>query len=522
MSAAADIAPDPAAENAALRTENAALREQLDSVQQQLETFRKLLFGARSEKRTAVDLPGQGELFDRPTPVADEAPKKPVKAHGRGTAKKGFPDGCVNAQGLRFDDSVPVTTIRLEPEGIEGLSPDDYEVIDTERRYRLGQSPSSYRVICYELPVIKRRADGQILPVATVPAVLEGSVAEVSLLAGLLSDKFVSHLPLYRQHQRLEAAGVTLARSTLTNLVRRSIDLLMPIAEAQWRHALASKVLAMDETPIKAGRSKKTRGRMHQGYFWPIYGEDDEICFVYAGSRARRVIEELLAKEFEGTLLTDGYGAYASFVAAEANVVHAQCWSHARRKFVEAAEAEPVLVERMLELFGVLYRIEADLREAELGPEEIAERRRTLSTPVVDQIVAFAAKCREDPSLLPRSPFSKALAYLENRIEALRVFLTDPAVAIDTNHLERGIRPIAMGRRNWLFCWTELGAEHVGVIQSLISTCRLHGVDPYTYLVDVLQRVGEHRASEVIELTPRVWKERFGHAPLGSVLTGSG
>lgn len=510
------------AEVAALREENTALREQLEDVRRQLETFRKLLFGPRSEKRP-FDLPGQGELFGRET-KGDERPpaKQPVKGHERGRAKKGFPEGCINGEGLRFDASVPLTTIRLDPEGVEGLSPEEYELIDIERRYRLGQSPSSYRVICYELPIVKRRDSGRILPTAPVPAVLEGSVADVSLLAGLLTDKFVSHLPLYRQHQRLEASGVTLARSTLTNLVRRAIDLLMPIAEAQWRHALASKVLAMDETPIKAGRSKRQRGRMHQGYFWPIYGEEDEICFVYAGSRARRVIEELLTKEFEGTLLSDGYAAYAAYAASSTNVVHAQCWSHARRKFVEAAESEPALVERMLELFGVLYRIEADMREAQLGPEQVAERRRNLSAPAIEQIVAFAAECREDASLLPKSPFSKALAYLENRIEALKVFLDDPAVAIDTNHLERGIRPIAMGRRNWLFCWTELGAEHVGVIQSLISTCRLHGVDPYTYLVDVLQRVGEHPAKDVIALTPRMWKRRFADAPLRSVLDASG
>ncbi len=98
------------------------------------------------------------------------------------------------------------------------------------------------------------------------------------------------------------------------------------------------------------------------------------------------------------------------------------------------------------------------------------------------------------------------------------MFLSDPDVPIDTNHLERGLRVIPTGRRNWLFCWTEIGAERVAVIQSLLVTCRLHGVDPYAYLVDVLQRISEHPASRVVELTPREWKTRFSHDPMRSVL----
>jgi len=502
--------------------ENTELRQQLADVQQQLTTFKKLLFGPRTEKRP-FDIPGQSDLFAQPEVATDEAPAtKPVKQHQRGKARKGFPDGCVNEQGLRFDDSVPLTTIRLQPEGIEGLSPDDYEIIGVEKRYKLGQHPSSYQVLCYELPVIKLRGCDEILPIATVPGVLDKSLADVSLLAGLLSDKFVSHLPLHRQHQRLEAGGIYLARSTLTNLVRRSIDLLKPIADAQWQHALLSKVLAMDETPIKAGKSKTAHKRMKQGYLWPIYGEDDEVVFTYAGSRARHVIERILAEQFSGTILTDGYSAYASYCRANEKVVHAQCWAHTRRKFVEAREDEPQRADRMLELIGVLYRIESDIREQALEGEAKHERRQRLSTPVVDEIVATAIRMRADPALLPRSPFSKALQYLENRIPELRVFLADPAVSLDTNHLERSIRPIAMGRRAWLFCWTELGAEHVGIIQSLICTCRLQCVDPYTYLVDVLQRVGEHPAHDVIALTPRVWKTRFADDPMRSALARPG
>ena len=416
---------------AAVVEQNTVLRQQVDDLSQQLATLKKLLFGARSEKRI-IDIPGQHELFGREVTGAQATPPTTVPEHTRGRAKKGFPDGCVNGEGLRFGPDVPVTTVRLEPEGIQGLSPEDHEVIGVETRHKLAQQASSYTVLRYEQPVIKLKQSGQILPVVPVASVLERSLADVSLLAGLLSDKFVSHLPLHRQHQRMEAAGITVSRATLTNLVRRSIDLLAPIADAQWQHILASKVLAMDETPIKAGKSKTRKGRMHQGYFWPIFGEDNEIVFTYAGSRARHVIERILTEQFRGTLLSDGYAAYASYCRGNTDIVHAQCWAHARRKFIEAQEAEPVLADRMLELIGVLYRVERDIREADLGAADTLARRQRLSRAVVDEIFALVDEQRADPSLLPSNPFSKALQYLSNRPAELRVFLDDPQVPIDT------------------------------------------------------------------------------------------
>jgi hypothetical protein len=120
--------------------------------------------------------------------------------------------------------------------------------------------------------------------------------------------------------------------------------------------------------------------------------------------------------------------------------------------------------------------------------------------------------------LLPSSPFTKAANYALEREKPLRVFLEYPNVPVDTNHLEREIRPIALGRKNWLFCWTELGAHDTGVIQSLLATCRLQGVDPYTYLVDVLQRISSHPARDVAQLTPRLWKEPFADNPMRSDL----
>jgi transposase len=144
--------------------------------------------------------------------------------------------------------------------------------------------------------------------------------------------------------------------------------------------------------------------------------------------------------------------------------------------------------------------------------------RLTHSKPKVEVFFDWLDRQFQRQGFTPSNPFIKALNYVRERRLGLEVFLIDPDVPIDTNHIERALRVIPMGRKSWLFCWTELGARHVGIIQSLVVTCRLHGVDPYTYLVDVLQRVAEHPASRVAELTPRLWKQQFAGNPLRSDL----
>ena len=142
--------------------------------------------------------------------------------------------------------------------------------------------------------------------------------------------------------------------------------------------------------------------------------------------------------------------------------------------------------------------------------------RQEYQTLVVQRFFKWIDEQRQRIDLLPSNPLSKALAYAAERVEALGVFLSNPNVPLDTNHLERALRVIPMGRKNYLFCWSELGAENLGVLQSLMVTCRLHEVNPYEYLVDVLQRISLHPAKDVAELTPRVWKEKFASNPLRS------
>ena len=281
--------------------------------------------------------------------------------------------------------------------------------------------------------------------VAAPSGLFDRSFADVSLLAGMLIDKFVYHLPLHRQHQRMALNGITLSRATLTRLVQQAIELLRPVSEALLQSVLQSRVLAMDETPARVGRKEK--GRMHKAWFWPVYGEQNEVVFTFSMTRATRHIEPLL-KDFEGVLLTDGYGVYDSYCKKHPAITQAQCWVHCRRYFTRAEEYEPRAVAQALEIIGQLYCIEKTVRERQLAEDEKKRYRQQHSTPLVNQFFEWCRKEQHRPELVKSNPLSKALTYAVNHQQQMRVFLDDPQVPMDTNHLERLLRCIPMGRKS--------------------------------------------------------------------------
>ena len=200
----------------------------------------------------------------------------------------------------------------------------------------------------------------------------------------------------------------------------------------------------MDGTPIKAGRDHD-KGRMKTGWYWPLYGKDDEVVFTFSSSRARKHLDTLLAG-FSGTLLSDDAAAYASFARERPQIVHAQCWSHTRRMFVKAQTAEPQVVAEALALIGRLYVIEAELRARGGDAPAVLDYRRAHALPAVDAFFAWVdAQCHR-LNLVASNPLAEALAYAREREGALRGYLGDPTVVTDTNHLERALRPIPMGR----------------------------------------------------------------------------
>jgi transposase len=494
-----------------------ALMQQVDALTRRVDWFTRQHFGSRSERFISQPDPAQmrlGEVFRAEQQASEQ--RKSIPAHTRRVPRDPVNE-AVEAVPFFDESRVPVQTIHVSNPDIEGLSADQYEVIAEKVSYRLAQRPGSYVVLKYVRTVTKRRDTQQLSCPPAPRGVLENSRADVSFAAGLLVDKFLFHLPVYRLHQRLSAAGIKVSRPWLTQVAQAVISLLAPVYEAQFDSIRDSRVKAMDETPIKADRTDY--GKMKLSYFWPVYGEQDEVCFPFHTSRRAEHVREILGFHHApgSVLLTDGYVAYDSYVR-KTDLTHAQCWAHARREIFEAQDADPEGAAEALEQIQALYAIEDIIREQKLSGESKRLHRLTHSKPRVEIFFDWIERKFEQHGLKPPTAFTKALQYARSRRAGLQVFLSDPDVAIDTNHLERALRAVPMGRKAWNFCWTELGAQHVGIIQSLIFTCRLHGIDPYTYFVDVLQRVGEHPASRVAELTPRLWKTLFADKPLRSDL----
>lgn len=457
--------------------------------------FERQVFGQKTERLLPQD-PCQSTLFDVPeTPPAEPTS---VKSYERSARKNPSNTGIEN--GVRFDESVPVDEVIVYPEEVKGLAAGAFEVIGEKVTERLVQIPTQYRVKRTIRKTIKLK-EQHTLHTAPAPAsVIERSFADVSFLAGMVTDKFQYHLPLYRQHQRLTAAGVHVSRGHLTTLTHRTLELLEPIYYAILSAITTSEFVSMDETPIKAGRREK--GQMKTAYFWPVFAQDD-VAFVYSSSRGHKVVAEVLAKGCK-KLLSDGYSAYERYAESRQELVHAQCWAHVRRKFFDAKEHSAPECENVLRCIRLLFEIEQSAQDAE--PETILSIRREHSLGVVNELFTYFDKLWFEQMVDKVSLLGKAVAYARKREQALRQFLHHPDIPLSNNHVERAIRPVALGRKNWMFCWSEVGAKYAAIAFTLIECCKLHEVDPWRYLIDVLQRIDSHPARNVHQLTPNHWK----------------
>ncbi|AVR88463.1 Mobile element protein [Thauera aromatica K172] len=407
LAEAARWAPEQVVElaqaNAATQRQLDAMRLEFQAMKHQLDWFRRQLFGQKSEKRLFEADPHQMHLGELPVPESSPPPPgKDIAAHTRRARATDYARDDEPA--LFFDETrVPVETIALPNPDAEGLAPDQYEVIGEKTSFRLAQRPGSYVILKYVRPVIKHR-DTQVMSCPAAPVgVIEGSRADVSFVAGLITDKFCYHQPLYRQHQRLGDNGIKVSRPWLTQLTHAALSLLEPVFVAQLDSIRASRVKAMDETPIKAGRAGP--GKMKGGYFWPVYGERDEICFPYHEGRGGKHIAQTLGTDPPpkgAVLLTDGYGAYERY-AEKCGLTHAQCWAHSRRKFFDAQSVEPERAGQALDMIGKLYAVEKHIREAKLVGEARRAHRLAQAKPVVHQFFAWVDAQFESQGLLPSS-----------------------------------------------------------------------------------------------------------------------
>lgn len=357
---------------------------------------------------------------------------------------------------------------------------------------------------------------------AKIPGLLKDKSAyDVSFVAKTIIDKLINYLPLYRQNKEFMRNGVYLSESVLTALFLDAAKFLEPIYCALKSSILSSGILLADETWMRVGFPKEPGKKMPHGYYWIFYGDKDEAMAVYCPSRSTTELRSILG-DFCGKLVTDDYQSYTEYVTernkTEPNIQHGLCWAHTTRYFQEARGSDPDFVDVIRKEISDLYDIEAEARENNFSPPQLLKARQERVTPIVDKIFSLLKSAKSGRIYLPKSPVSKAINYALDNEKELRLFLNHADVPPDTNAIERLLRPIPMGRKNYMFCTTVHGAEALAILQSLIFSCNTANINAYDYLVDVLQRIDRHPSSQVADLIPRRWKEKFSATPLRSPL----
>lgn len=474
----------------------------------------KMVLGPTSERRSWESLEPEAQLWLEgmalELPESPPSPKTTVKEHERERRKN--PTDLSKTGRIKHGPNATVIDVDVKNPEVEDIPEDQLELVETKTTQKVVRVSTPFIIVNVHSKTYRRKDDFEELVPPEVPEVFENSIYDVSFLAGLATDKYQFHLPLYRQHQTMKNADIFLDRGHLTRVLHRMAELLEPIYEALFSSVLRSKILTADETPTPAGRNKK-KGKMGSGYFWAFFGDQKEICFLFSPSRGRTVLDDALAS-FQGHLVCDGYSAYESFVNETEGTELVQCWSHTRREFIRAEKRDEERVKWVLRQIQLMYDIEEKARGK--PPNKVLKARRRETEPLVTELFNFLKKTIAEETFVPSDPFLKAANYALNREEPLKAFLENPDLPLDTNHLERELRPQAIGRKNWMFHVTIDGARYAAIFYTLIRSCILVDINPTVYLVDVLQRIATLPASQTEILIPRLWKEHFAFAPMRS------
>ena len=345
--------------------------------------------------------------------------------------------------------------------------------------------------------------------VAAAPAsAIEDARVGAGLLAQILVNKYEHHLPLYRQQAVFERAGLGIPRQTMCDWVLAGLFNLEPIWRAIRAPIIASDVVLLDDTVVKCQRGRG--GTMMRAHLWTYSSPcADGAVFDFALDWGHEHVLEMLGPDFRGYLVGDGYAGYETIAGKLPGVIEAGCWAHALRKFRDVSKEAPAEAATMVAAIAELFDIERDADQRKLDADQRRALRAEQSAPMVELIHALGRSQRATMS--EKGDYFEALKYLTNQREKLARFLEDGRVPIHNNDSERAVRPVAVGRKNWLFAGSERGGRAAAIAYTLIRSCKLADVDAFDYLRDVLVRVATHPASRVGELTPANWKRLFAH-----------
>ena len=467
-------------------------KEELKYLQFQYDQLKRLMFGAKRERFIAnTDVDQMTLPFDVPEPLVAEQPTETIEYTRKKTSSRENHHGR-----LELPSHLPVEEIHLEPEqDTTGL-----KCIGQEVTSELDYTPAKlfvrkYIRNTYALP------GGEGILIANLPSrPIDKGIAGPGLLANILVEKFVDHLPIYRQIERFKRDKVAISPSTIDGWVTKSADLLTPLYDHLVKLIIAQGYLQVDETPIKVLDHQNKKGKTHQGYHW-VYNAplQNAIFFDYCHGRGREGPMRLL-KEFKGYLQTDGYSVYEWF-ARQGGITHIACMAHARRKFEQALDYDQEKAGPVMQKIQELYAIEREACQAGLSPAQRKELRLDKSLPVMNELGKKIAEMNK--TAIPKSPMGIALNYATQRWDNLLNYLYDGSLEIDNNWVENAIRPCTLGRKNYLFAGSHEGAKRTAMFYSFFGTCKKNNVNPYEWLKRVLEIIPEYPANKIGDLLPQ-------------------
>lgn len=399
---------------------------------------------------------------------------------------------------MKLPPNLPREQVIIEPE--EDVT--GWTRIGEEITEELERIPGKLFVRQYVRPKYAK-PDGEGVVIAELPPrPIDKGIAGPGLLAQIIIDKYTDHLPIHRQIQRFEREGIKLPASTLTDWISGTCSLLEPLYEVHRRRVLSSHYLQADETPIKV-LDKNKKGTTHRGFHW-VYRAPEErlVLFDYRQGRGREGPTECL-KDFNGYLQTDGYAVYEDF-GKKAGVTLLHCMAHARRKFDEAKGNDLDRASHVLTEMQKLYALERQARDNELSHDELYQRRQEHALPILNSLKTWMLENYK--AVLPQSAIGQALHYSLQRWDKLCLYVTDGNLQIDNNLVENAIRPVAIGRKNYLFAGSHNGARRAAMLYSFLGTCKINDVNPFEWLRYVLSVIPTHPVNKLQNLLPNICK----------------
>ena len=454
--------------------------------------LRRMKFGTQSERflKQLID-PNQLHLsFEdlAKKPDEDSKKEKPVKETITYQRTKRKHNGR-----NKLPEDLEVKEIVIEPEEpTKGLVK-----IGEEKTEILEYTPANFYKIVIIRPKYAKAQNSGIL-IADMPSrPIEKCLAGNYLLTSILINKYVDHLPLYRQQQIFKRRGIKISSSTIDSWVSKLGFLLEPLYDAMLKSVRHSSYIQADETPTRVlDRGKK--GKSHRGYYWVYHSPLKRmVVFDYQKSRNKDAPRKIL-ENYKGYLQSDGYAVYNHY-ASNKSVVHLACWAHARRYFEQSLDQDKARAEHVLLEIQKLYAIERELKE--VSGEQRKKQRLEKSLPIINELGKWLFT--ESNKVLPKSSIGKAINYTKNLWDSLQAYLSNGDLHIDNNLIENSIRPNALGRKNYLFAGSHEGAQRTAMFYSFMGTCKLNGVNPEKWLAKVLSIIADYKANKLYELFPQ-------------------